>query len=431
MVKKPKYYYLVLIFIIAVTVGCTTDEGQEPDVFKEEQENLTIRFATQIDHEQFTEMIMNPLAEQYPHIDFSLEGSRDLVGNIETWKASENGPDILIDSKMLLGVYENNNFIYDLDALIKRHDYSLDHIYKNFIPEGAADEIWGLPLSAVNLALIYNKDIFDAFQVPYPKNNITWEEIAELSQKVTGQLDERQIYGLSSRIDFLAMASQLGVEQVVDPVNETVNVNNEPWHRIGQVLQMLYKENPENIYLDPSSGMLFDQMPFFNGYAAMATLDPLSMAQLTPNFDWDMATYPTFPEFPNISPNNLSYMMLLNPNSEQKEAAFEIMTYLLTEELQTSLSRSGWISVLSKGEIHEQYGKNLDLFTDKNVSELFKHEPGTRFVTEEFVSESEAEFVQTLLIFLNYMQQIAIGQTDIENGLTLIEKELESFLKSE
>lgn len=59
---------------------------------------------------------------------------------------------------------------------------------------------YAYPCNTSASILIYNKNIFDYFGVPYPKDSLTWEEFFALAQKVNSPPDERssrRIYAVS------------------------------------------------------------------------------------------------------------------------------------------------------------------------------------------------------------------------------------------
>lgn len=83
----------------------------------------------------------------------------------------------------------------DLTELAKRHQIDLNR----FEPGGleqmmSAGGLYGLPIYGSGLVLYYNKEIFDRFGVPYPKDGMTWEETYELAKRLT-RTDNQPYYG--------------------------------------------------------------------------------------------------------------------------------------------------------------------------------------------------------------------------------------------
>lgn len=55
---------------------------------------------------------------------------------------------------------------------------------------------YGLPYRTNDWVLFYNKKIFDDAKVPYPTNDMTWQQVRELAKKVTSGEGAGKIYGL-------------------------------------------------------------------------------------------------------------------------------------------------------------------------------------------------------------------------------------------
>jgi ABC-type glycerol-3-phosphate transport system substrate-binding protein len=77
----------------------------------------------------------------------------------------------------------------DLQPLAKKHGFDFNKFdtklvdsIKSYSDQG---QIYYLPYNTLAFALMYNKDIFDKFGVPYPKDNMTWDEAIELGKKLT------------------------------------------------------------------------------------------------------------------------------------------------------------------------------------------------------------------------------------------------------
>jgi multiple sugar transport system substrate-binding protein len=98
--------------------------------------------------------------------------------------------------------------------LSKVHKSSLDLITK-----AGYDKLTGLPYQINSLVMFYNKDIFDKFGVPHPKENMTWAETADLARRVTRQDGGIQYVGLASQQDWhnVMRSNQFSLEPI-DPV---------------------------------------------------------------------------------------------------------------------------------------------------------------------------------------------------------------------
>ena len=59
------------------------------------------------------------------------------------------------------------------------------------------DKVYGLPNDVAVWAIVYNKDIFDQADVPYPKANWTWQDFLRTARKVNKKNDQgvHEIFG--------------------------------------------------------------------------------------------------------------------------------------------------------------------------------------------------------------------------------------------
>jgi multiple sugar transport system substrate-binding protein len=63
--------------------------------------------------------------------------------------------------------------------------------------------------------------------------------------------------------------------------------------------------------------------------------------------------------------------MYISKQSTKKDQAFNVMTYLLSEEMQVELSKEGIIGPLQTQAVKEAFGKNLPQMKGKNIESIF------------------------------------------------------------
>jgi len=80
-----------------------------------------------------------------------------------------------------------------------------------------------------------------------------------------------------------------------------------------------------------------------------------------------MASYPVWPERPGISPGIDAHVMVLSKTSKFKEDAFRVMSAVVSDEVQTDMSRQGRYGVLKDAKIKEAFGKDLTWMAGKNI----------------------------------------------------------------
>ena len=89
----------------------------------------------------------------------------------------------------------NRGQLADLSGYVKRDNINLGDFYgvaDRFIFDG---KLTALPASTGYYVLYYNKDIFDNMRIPYPSNDMTWDEWEELAGRLTSGSGNNKIYG--------------------------------------------------------------------------------------------------------------------------------------------------------------------------------------------------------------------------------------------
>ena len=125
------------------------------------------------------------IQKKYPNYEFEVVES--VGNNVQNLVIEQRKVDLIISSvnnyrASLLDLYGG-----DISDLIAKQKYDLSRLEPSYIEAAKVNgkNQNGLPLYDLRLALYYNKDIFDKFGVPYLKNHMTWEEVAEVATKLT------------------------------------------------------------------------------------------------------------------------------------------------------------------------------------------------------------------------------------------------------
>src|SRR5690606_22297246 len=66
---------------------------------------------------------------------------------------------------------------------------------------------------------------------------------------------------------------------------------------------------------------------------------------------FDVVSFPSWPDKPNITPNNLPLTLAISPHSEHKDAAFQLLDFITSKEQQINMAKVGVAPVLDDAEI--------------------------------------------------------------------------------
>ncbi|OXM83240.1 ABC transporter substrate-binding protein [Paenibacillus rigui] len=356
----------------------------------ETSSRLIISFNTFYPEQYFEERIVQPVQKKFPWVKLIYSREEPFFNNnIEKWQSTNTSPDILL---MFSPAYEipqliQNNFHYDLNDLIGHNQFDLSQFDSKALSPilsfGNEGQVYALPYSKTEHPLFYNKDIFDKFGVPYPQNEMNWDQTIDLAKKVTGEIDGVFYRGLDIA-DYVLLREQLSLT-CLDPSTDYAIVNNEKWKLLAETIKDIYTihgnlPNPKHLFRF-NGGFSRDKN------VAMAVLCANCLSE--PEINWDIVSYPTFRQYPMIKPTapNSSFL-ILSPFCKYKQEAFEIITYLVSEEHQLFNSKKGEVSSLTQDSIKDAYASELSYFKDKNIKALFINE-GANPVVETSVFEKE------------------------------------------
>lgn len=163
-------------------------------------ETMTVTISTPqwMSNQEYENWIVKPLAERHPEMELNR-----IIHDSDLKSTSDSTPDLVLLYTWQLPNLERNQWAHDLEPLIKRYDFDLEQIETSNIETVRASNVEklliALPVASDFGALYYNKDIFDAFHVPYPKNNMTWPEVIELTKLVTRNRKRKTVWRIRIR----------------------------------------------------------------------------------------------------------------------------------------------------------------------------------------------------------------------------------------
>jgi multiple sugar transport system substrate-binding protein len=157
---------MALSFALSL-VGCTTPTPPP--------EPVTIRFGylallTGGGTEEYYELAADEFGEEHSHVTF----------DIRAWSPFEPC-DVVVAPEFFIQNWREEEYVRSLDGLIER-DVSFD--LADFHPEVVDvfthdGEVWGIPFGTDVLVMYYNRDLFDAYAVPYPQAGWTWDDFLD------------------------------------------------------------------------------------------------------------------------------------------------------------------------------------------------------------------------------------------------------------
>jgi multiple sugar transport system substrate-binding protein len=312
--KRAMVLTLIGVLLSAVFAGCSQGGGKNAGGDPSAQNggdaddaaltaHLTMYTDLSLSDEWFRKFVFDPVEKKFPGVKIDLvrrqQGStpNDLV-------AAGSFPDILYNSTPRLTTYKDLGLLYDMRDLIKKYNFdtsrlnqaALDAIKQWGTGQG---EIYGLPFWVNWTALFYNKDIFDKFAVPYPKDGMTWEEAIELSRRLNRTEGGVNYRGLDIH-DMNSFYSQLSLPYV-DAKTDTALLETDGFKKVYETLLSLVKIPGNENRPSAKDAFLKDKnLAMWPMYADVPTWinDLIASGE---KFNWDLAQMPSFKERPNVA----------------------------------------------------------------------------------------------------------------------------------
>lgn len=397
--KSGGFPALLAVGLLSVIVsGCTANTGMEGSADESDistppanmgtsdegpQEEVTIRVLYPWGQGAFDERFKD-IDEKLPDIRLELIDSRAELEPLQELNAKKIVPDLIFANWGIEPLMELE-MIEPLDALAEQYKFDLDRLdpsiialYRAWDKEG---RLIGMPTSADNYALFYNKEVFDLFGVSYPTDDMTWNDVLDLAKRLTAVKDGIQYRGLEMGPGFTGTEALVPLMQLTvnltDPETGEVLISQEPAvHKYMELMKAFY--NIPGLYnSDPEARKDYEftkntvaMIVSWPGYLRWGIGDPDKARSI------DIAPLPVWPELPDIAPTHFSHPLILNKYSENKEAAFQVLMEVVSADHQTVLAEiADGLTVLNQPEINERYGVNYEIFDGKNLSAFVARTP--------------------------------------------------------
>jgi len=313
------------------------------------------------------------------------------------------------------------------DTLVNRFNLDLNRFepevieaIRSFSKDG---ELLSLPYTLNYGVLIYNKDLFDKFAVPYPKDGATWEELLELSKRLTREDNGVQYIGLDpGSVRNVSRGYSLPTAIDDKPVLES-----EGYKKVFAMLKSFYEIpgfiDSKGKYSYGIDYFMKDQkMAMFPTWLAAITSRLPQLDEPGRGFNWDIAAHPVFSDRPEFGREIEFQSFMVPPTSKNKEAAYRVILAMLSDESQEWMNRGNNLTSLNRPDLREQFASNTDLYKDKNLKGLFKVKPAPAPQPSEYDVELYSYIGEAL-------KQVIISGEDINTALRTANEKGEKYIQ--
>jgi multiple sugar transport system substrate-binding protein len=443
MMMSRKVNYPAILLSVALTVtllsGCA---GSGQPVSKQEataaetasatkevvHDPVTLKFynlnPVVMPEDQFKTYLEAPVKKKYPYISFEfIQGSTGSTkpNTISHLVAAGTVPDIIVSGASNLFEFVELGLTEDIMPLIKKHNFDLDRMddqsvafLRKFSPD---DNLFALPFKYGSIVVYYNKDIFDKFGAPYPKDFMTWDEINELTKRVTRTVDGVKYKGFSGVFSTMFNYNQLGMS-FVDPKTLRASVNSEAGRKILEPLIKLYsipgnefdrkKANDNNVFMKDKNLAMYEN----------SNIIYLFDENIRKTLNWDLVTVPLFDRNQKTGSGPFPQNIVITKTSKNKDAAFLTVDTLLSDEVQGQrASILGAEPILKKQSVRDQFMKEVDYAVGKNVGAFFKANPAPPRNLTKFDNQANTDFTTA-------MEDVLLKKSDLNTALRKAEDKI-------
>jgi multiple sugar transport system substrate-binding protein len=297
------------------------------------------------------EQLVDAFGVYYPQVEVNLlhvPGQEDYQKRLAIDFAAGNPPDVVLLNYRRFaalaaeGQLEPLGPYLDGSRYLQRGDYyqqALDAFLWH-------DQLQCIPQNISSLVVYYNKALFDAAGVPYPRDDWTWADFLDTAKALTKDADGDGIaeqYGLATDATVVRVAPfiwQNGGRIVDDERNPTKLVLYEP-EAIEAIQWFVDLQVTHRVVPDPVQEMaLAHEDRFLQGQVAMF----LNSRRGTPTYreieelDWDVASLPRGEERVGVLHSDAFCM---TAKTEDKEAAWAFIEFASAVEGQSILAATG------------------------------------------------------------------------------------------
>jgi ABC-type glycerol-3-phosphate transport system substrate-binding protein len=377
----------------------------------------------------FNERWGDDLRKKFPHISFKYI-VKEKGTNFTNLMTSGVEVDLYIDS---IGAIAAPTGLFDLQAqfdmteLAKKHGLDLSRLEPTSLDMiKQFGGLYGIPVHTTSLVLYYNKEIFSRFGVPFPKDGLTWDNVNELSKQLTRKDGDKEYIGLAVSPAHYFRMNQLSLPYVDAKTNKSA-INTDAWKGLLQTVFFnpmqgsQYQAKIKEIKKIPTTDMFSKtrEAAMLVYFVDFKNTDPAMK-----EFDWDTVTVPTFKDKPGIGAQTYPTYFSITNNSKKKDAAMQVINYVVSDEFQQKMSRQGLsLPVLNDDKVKKMFAEENE-FKNKNNQAVFKYPFAPVSIKTKYDARAEAQLNKALL-------DTASGTTDINSALRAAQEAADKAIEAD
>jgi multiple sugar transport system substrate-binding protein len=372
---KSKFFLISNIFIITALAiaSCTPKAAPAVETQAPAAEKVELTFMAWGAPEELVvwQMIADEFNAANPNITVNMDVSDwdSYWTKLNTLFAGKTPPDVFAMDAPLFLDWQSRGVLLNLQPYIDASPGFLDGIFEGPLKGyKLTDGYYGLPRDFQTIVMFYNKDMFDAASLAYPKEGWTWSDVQKAAKQLTkdnngdGKTDQ---YGFSCDLWDMELCWSEAIwsygGDVISP-DFTKTLIGEPKAReawkVFHDMMFVDKSMPDTIAAGEFGEDLFQ--------AGIVALWPMGHwavpGYATVEFNWDVAPMPTGPAGQATSVNSAGFVIAKDTKYPQE--TWEFVKFALSQTGQTRLTELGFAIPVLKSVAESP------IFLDQKVGEL-------------------------------------------------------------
>ena len=317
----------------------------------------------------FFEETMKKFTEMHPNVTFEPVDilNKEYIEKVTVMLAGGDDVDLIYTKNIpqYLTMITNDQVI-DITPYVERDNVDLS-IYNGATDKLLVnDKLYGLPFRSDLWLLFYNKDLFDKQGVPYPTDNMTWEEYADMCAKMSFGEGSDRVYGGYLQ-NWPASVQNITIQ---NGQNTTVSTDYSFMRPAYQMALDLQKNKHIMDYASITAGSLHYSGVFFNQQAATVYQGTWFVGLLLKqaregnlNFNWGVVKAPHTSDGQEGDAVGALFPMCINSRSKNQEMAWEYLKFLTSKEGAEIIAKYGYLPAARDQSVIDAYVKQ-DFFPE-------------------------------------------------------------------
>ncbi|WHY90906.1 sugar ABC transporter substrate-binding protein [Neobacillus cucumis] len=201
--KKITVAFLVFLLLFAIA-ACSNSKssGTEDAKGNDSSGKTTLRFATWDSGEtlKIQQLIAKKFEEKNPNVKVQVEAYGDgFDQKLAAAFGAKNPPDVMY----MWNFPAYFQSLEPLDNLIKNDsEMDMNDYYQGlFNYSSMYGKVYGMPAGFTTRVVYFNKDLFDAAKIPYPKDGWTWDDFKNIAKKLSDPSKKQYGFGVRPEPD--------------------------------------------------------------------------------------------------------------------------------------------------------------------------------------------------------------------------------------